>query len=899
MGAIGLTVVSVNSNPVAPTLFGFDIDEIAQPISNDGTFSLIIVRTYSKLNSTSSYIETRYEVQENLATIVAMSDELFLGDVIYYRGRTTEYAVSYQRIFPLQKIKTIFNPEVSGTQFNFYENQNLLPVFYEVTQSILQIISQLSPSDTFWALDGNTVGAIKTLGTKDNYDLPIITNNSEVARFKNNGNVGIGVPPSYRLDVSTVGAVTTAITRFANITNSFKVFASNTTPESNIIGDRGDLCIVNDGSTGELYIKYTGIGNNTGWVNFFSQGGLKHATATGTDTYTATILGVTSYSDGDSYLIRFTNGNTVAGPTLNINGVGAITLYRNNDGQLLSGDILDGGEMLCVYNSTLNVFQCIGTSPNSIFAYVTNGEAIAITKGQPVYAYSGVGDRMVVKLAYNTSDATSARTVGMVYSTSIAAGQKGFIMTEGLLDGLSNVKPINGWNDGDQVYLGATAGTITNIKPYAPNHMVYVGIVTTASPGSAGRVYVKCQNGYELDEIHNCDLVSVPPVNNDVLTYITGPNNLWKPRSIASILGYTPVPNSRQITINGTTYDLTIDRSWSVGTVTSVGITAGTGISLSGTNPVTSSGNITVTNSAPDQTVSLTQGGTTTITGTYPNFTISSADQYNGTVTSVAALTLGTSGTDLSSTVATGTTTPVITLNVPTASATNRGALSSTDWSTFNNKQDAITLTTTGTSGAATLIGSTLNIPQYSGSGVTSVTGTSPISSSGGTTPNISISQATTSTNGYLSSTDWNTFNGKLSNYNYVVPFFINGFNPADSTTYYCTRIAPTTTATTHQIKLGLNGTIVAAILLAHSNTTAGSTESATLNFRNITTATSSLISNAFKTNGSATVQQTVTVNSLSISFLATDNVCLEFVAPLYATNPQGLNISVYLYIKG
>ena len=58
-----------------------------------------------------------------------------------------------------------------------------------------------------------------------------------------------------------------------------------------------------------------------------------------------------------------------------------------------------------------------------------------------------------------------------------------------------------------------------------------------------------------------------------------------------------------------------------------------------------------------------------------------------GTVTSVAALTLGTTGTDLSSSVATGTTTPVITLNVPTASASNRGALSSTDWSTFNAKQ--------------------------------------------------------------------------------------------------------------------------------------------------------------------------------------------------------------------
>jgi hypothetical protein len=60
-----------------------------------------------------------------------------------------------------------------------------------------------------------------------------------------------------------------------------------------------------------------------------------------------------------------------------------------------------------------------------------------------------------------------------------------------------------------------------------------------------------------------------------------------------------------------------------------------------------------------------------------------------GTVTSVAALTLGTTGTDLSSTVANGTTTPVITLNVPTASATNRGALSAADWTTFNSKQPA------------------------------------------------------------------------------------------------------------------------------------------------------------------------------------------------------------------
>ena len=57
-----------------------------------------------------------------------------------------------------------------------------------------------------------------------------------------------------------------------------------------------------------------------------------------------------------------------------------------------------------------------------------------------------------------------------------------------------------------------------------------------------------------------------------------------------------------------------------------------------------------------------------------------------GSVVSVAALTIGTTGSDLTSTVANSTTTPVITLNVPTASSANRGALSSSDWSKFNRK---------------------------------------------------------------------------------------------------------------------------------------------------------------------------------------------------------------------
>jgi hypothetical protein len=94
----------------------------------------------------------------------------------------------------------------------------------------------------------------------------------------------------------------------------------------------------------------------------------------------------------------------------------------------------------------------------------------------------------------------------------------------------------------------------------------------------------------------------------------------------------------------------------------------------------------------------------------------------NGLTADVQTLATGTTGTDFAiSSVGTSHT-----FNVPTASATNRGLLSSADWSTFNNKQNAITLTTTGTSGAATLVGSTLNVPQYasigSGSSILQVT---------------------------------------------------------------------------------------------------------------------------------------------------------------------------------
>jgi len=156
---------------------------------------------------------------------------------------------------------------------------------------------------------------------------------------------------------------------------------------------------------------------------------------------------------------------------------------------------------------------------------------------------------------------------------------------------------------------------------------------------------------------------------------------------------------------------------------------------LSGTGIVKSTGgtisyltdNSTNWNSAYDNMiVSAAVTGTTTKTLTLTQqdsgtITASWTDDNSGTVTSVG-LSAGTSGTDVNVSGSPITSSGTITLNIPTASATNRGALSSTDWSTFNNKQSAITLTTTGTSGAATLVGNTLNIPQYTDQYVGTVT---------------------------------------------------------------------------------------------------------------------------------------------------------------------------------
>lgn len=480
------------------------------------------------------------------------------------------------------------------------------------------------------------------------------------------------------------------------------------------------------GSMEEITVG-TGLSLSGGTLSSTSTGsGILSGTASGTDTYTVTISGVTAYNNQDAYLIRFTNGNTT-GCTLNINSIGAVTLYRNNDGVLIGGDIIDGAEMLCIYNSTLSGFQVIGTAPNTLLAYVTNAETSTITKGQAVYAFGGTGDRLKVKLAYNTSDATSASTLGIVLSTSIAANQKGLIMMQGQLDGLS-LFPTATWADGDPVFLSSTPGGLTKTKQYAPNHLVYLGVVTTASNGGAGRMYVKVQNGYELDELHNVQAQS--PNNNDTLYYDNSVSQ-WKTNSIAGILGYTPANASTAVT------------------------------SVTGTSPISSSGGTTPAISISQATASTSGYLSSTDWNTFNNK--QPAGAYLTSVTADSPLSgLGTSGSHLT---------------IPAATSSVNGYLSSTDWSTFNSKQPALSGTgfvkingTTISYDNSTYYlasnpnGYTSNLGTVTSVGLSSSTtgvtiGSTPVTTSG--TISLAIATASGSQQGLLSSTDWNTFNNK------------------------------------------------------------------------------------------------------------------------------------------
>jgi hypothetical protein len=317
--------------------------------------------------------------------------------------------------------------------------------------------------------------------------------------------------------------------------------------------------------------------------------GMQGGQATGTDTYAVSIPGVTGYTLNDAYAIGFTNANTGAS-TLNINGLGAVNIAKNNTVPIIGGDIAANQQFIAIYDGTN--FQLLGVAPNQMFAYVTNADSVTINRGQPVYAFGATGDRMTVKLANNTSEATSSKTVGLVFSTSIAPNQKGYIITQGVVDGINT----NAYSAGDTLYVGNTAGALTNTMPLAPNHLTRIGIVERANAGN-GQIYVFVQNGFQLDELSDVDITTTPLANNQFLVYTTGVNNLWKNRTLGNVLGGT---TSQYLRGDGS---LATFPTITNGTVTNVSATV--------PNPASPALSVNVSNPTTTPAIAITANGTT------------------------------------------------------------------------------------------------------------------------------------------------------------------------------------------------------------------------------------------------------------------------------------------------
>ena len=209
-----------------------------------------------------------------------------------------------------------------------------------------------------------------------------------------------------------------------------------------------------------------------------------------------------------------TNSPVTGAGTLTVTGAGSTLQY------------IDGTGALQTFPTTL---------PSTKVQHQVKA-GVAINKGQAVYVTSADGTNMIVGLASNDTEATSSKTMGLLDAT---VSTNGFanVVTEGLLAGLDTTAATSA---GDPVWLGTNGNLLYGManKPSAPSHMVFIGIVTRINLNN-GEIFVKVQNGFELQELHNVQITSTP-ADNTVLSYENS-SSLYKMKSIATLLGYTPV----------------------------------------------------------------------------------------------------------------------------------------------------------------------------------------------------------------------------------------------------------------------------------------------------------------------------------------------------------------------
>lgn len=199
----------------------------------------------------------------------------------------------------------------------------------------------------------------------------------------------------------------------------------------------------------------------------------------------------------------------------------AVMRWNDTDGTIDLG--LKGGNVTLQVGQE-QVLRVVNKTATNVNLLEANYQAVRVTGAQ--------GQRLKVDLAQATTDALSAETIGLVTET-INNNQEGFITTSGIVRNINTTGSLQSetWADGDIVYLSpTTAGRITNIKPSAPNHLIIIGYVISAH-ATQGSIFVKVDNGYELDELHNVAITT--PLNNQSLVYETA-TTLWKNKALTT-----------------------------------------------------------------------------------------------------------------------------------------------------------------------------------------------------------------------------------------------------------------------------------------------------------------------------------------------------------------------------
>jgi hypothetical protein len=405
-------------------------------------------------------------------------------------------------------------------------------------------------------------------------------------------------------------------------------------------------------------------------------------------------------SEGTTNLY-YTDARARAAISLTTTGVSGAATYNILTGQLnipnYQGLVPAGGiagQILAKNSATNYDTTWIDNYTSQVQHIVKAG--VAVTKGQAVYVSSADGTNMIVSKASNASEGTSSKTLGLV-AQDLAINGQGFVITEGLLAGLDTSTA----NAGDPVWLGVDGNLIYGLlnKPTAPAHLVFIGVVTRVQQ-SNGEIFVKVQNGFELDELHDLSVKNAS--DGDMIKYVastglwtkiaasttnivegtnlyytaarvaayltansyatqgyvntaisnlvaSAPTTLDTLNELATALGNDPnfattiatsigtkVPQARTITINGTTYDLSADRSWSIaGGVTSFNTRTGA-ITLTNTDVSSALGYIPYSSLNPSGYITSSAlsgylplaGGTLTgaLSGTSATFSTTIAD---------------------------------------------------------------------------------------------------------------------------------------------------------------------------------------------------------------------------------------------------------------------------------